>query len=151
MDLSKIRSEFTHKTPKRLGRGSGSGWGKTAGRGNKGAGSRSGKKVPYVGFAGGNIPYIRKLPKRGFNAFRPKEYQIVNLGDIQSRVKDTKEIDPKTLYALNLIKDSDKPVKILAALKEKLSLKITFKADSFSQKAKKLIEEAGGKAECLTR
>jgi large subunit ribosomal protein L15 len=151
MDLSKIRTKFTHKTPKRLGRGSGSGWGKTAGRGNKGAGARSGKKVPYVGFAGGNIPYLRKLPKRGFNALSHKEYQIVNLGDIQGRIKDTKEIDPKILQTLNLIKDSDKPVKILADLKGELSLKATFKADSFSQKAKQLIEKAGGKVECLTR
>lgn len=151
MDLSSLRIKFARTVGKRLGRGSGSGWGKTSGRGHKGAGSRSGKKVPYVGFAGGNVPFLRKLPKRGFNAFRPKDYQIVNLGEIQTKIKDTKEIDPQILFNAHLIKNVNKPVKVLADIDGKFLLKASFKADRFSQKAKQLIEAAGGKIECLTR
>lgn len=151
MDLSKVRTNNKRKTPKRLGRGSGSGWGKTAGRGNKGAGQRSGTVQPYVGFNGGNVPYARKIPKRGFNTYKKDVFQVVNLGDIQEKIKDIKEIDIKVLKEARLINDAEKPVKILADIKEKLSLKATFKADSFSAKAKKAIEDAGGKAECLKR
>jgi large subunit ribosomal protein L15 len=151
MDLSKLKPRVKAKTTKRLGRGSGSGWGKTSGRGHKGAGARSGKVLPYIGFAGGNIPYLRKIPKRGFNAPKSKDYQIVNLGDIQERLKDINTIDPKALQDCRLIKDENKPVKILAAVLEKFSLKANFKADSFSAKAKELIEAAGGKIECLAR
>ena len=63
-----VRPKQAKKQTKRLGRGSGSGWGGTSGRGNKGAGSRSGKTVPYIGHCGGNIPYTRKIPKRGFTS-----------------------------------------------------------------------------------
>jgi large subunit ribosomal protein L15 len=151
MELSKITLRTKKKTGKRLGRGSGSGWGKTAGRGNKGAGSRSGNVWPYVGFNGGNIPYARKMPKRGFNIYSKEAFQVVNLGDIQERIKDTKEINPETLMTAKLIKDANLPVKILADVKNKFTVKATFKADKFSEKAKKIIEEAGGKAECLKR
>lgn len=151
MDLSKIAVKTKRKTTKRLGRGSGSGWGKTAGRGNKGAGSRSGNVWPYVGFNGGNIPYARKMPKRGFNSYDKCVFQVVNLKDIQDKVKDVKEIDPQVLETASLIKDAKLPVKILADLKGKFALKAIFKADRFSDKAKKIIEESGGKAECLKR
>jgi large subunit ribosomal protein L15 len=151
MDLSKIKVKFNRKTSKRLGRGTGSGWGKTSGRGNKGAGSRSGKVLPYLGFAGGNIPYLRKLPKRGFTSRKTITWQIVNLSDIQSRMADAKEIDPNTLEAHGLIKDADKPVKILGNIEGKLAPKLIIKADSFSKKAKELIEAQGAKAECLKR
>ncbi|MDP2923926.1 MAG: 50S ribosomal protein L15 [Candidatus Omnitrophota bacterium] len=151
MNLSQIRTKVKRKSTKRLGRGTGSGWGKTAGRGNKGAGSRKGKVLPYIGFAGGNIPFLRKIPKRGFNALNHKEYQVVNLGDIQDKIKDVTEVDPKTLEVFHLIRDANKPVKVLANIKGKLSLKAIFKVDSFSVKAKELIEAAGGKIECLAR
>lgn len=150
MELVKLVVRTKRKTTKRLGRGSGSGWGKTAGRGNKGAGSRSGKVLPYVGFNGGNIPFLRKIPKRGFTSHF-EVYQVTNLGDIARRIKDAKEIDPAVLLAARLIKDEKKPIKILAHTKDEFTLKATFKADSFSAKAKALIEKAGGKIECLKR
>jgi len=148
MELSNIKVKVKNKKPKRLGRGTGSGWGKTAGRGNKGAGQRSGKKLPYAGFRGGNLPYLRVIPKRGFTPPRGTKYQVVNLGDIQAKAKDSKEITPEILKKLNLIKDDKKPVKILGGAAQKLTLKALFKADRFSSGAKKMIEEAGGKAEC---
>lgn len=146
MDISKIKVKDKTKTSKRLGRGSGSGWGGTSGRGNKGAGQRSGKKLPYVGFNGGNIPFFRKIPKRGFNPINKKDYQIVNLQDILGKIEGEKEIDPQILKRLNLIKNDKKPVKILGNIKGDLSLKAVFKADKFSIRAKELIEQAGGKA-----
>jgi large subunit ribosomal protein L15 len=103
MDLSSLRPKVKNKKPKRLGRGVGSGCGKTAGRGHKGAGQRAGKKSPYEGFAGGNIPYLRRIPKRGFNPPRKKEYQIVNLEDVQRKIKDVEVIDPVVLKKVNLI------------------------------------------------
>jgi len=151
MDLSKINLKTKKKTGKRLGRGSGSGWGKTASRGNKGSGSRSGNVWPYVGFNGGNIPYARKMPKRGFNIYSKEIFQLVNLSDIQEKMKNAKEVDPQTLKAARLIKDADLPIKILADVKDKFAIKATFKADKFSDKAKKIIEEAGGEAQCLKR
>lgn len=151
MDLAKIIIKNKNKKPKRLGRGTGSGTGKTAGRGNKGAGQRSGKKLPYIGFSGGNIPYLRKIPKRGFHSPVRKEFQIVNLKDINKRLKNENEVNPQNLKSANLVKDENKPIKILADIKENLSIKATFKADKFSLRAKKLIEDSGGKTECLKR
>lgn len=151
MELSDLRPKVKNKTPKRLGRGSGSGWGKTAGRGNKGAGQRKGKKLPYEGFRGGNLPLMRLIPKRGFTPPKKHNYQIVNLKDIQKNIDDVAEITPAILKQLKLIKDENKPVKILATLTGAFSCKIAVKADRFSQKAKELIENAGGKAECLKR
>ncbi|NQT28615.1 MAG: 50S ribosomal protein L15 [Candidatus Omnitrophica bacterium] len=139
------------KKPKRLGRGPGSGTGKTAGRGHKGAGQRSGKKLPYIGFRGGNLPLARTLPKRGFTPPRKVEYQIVNLGEIQKRAKGTEEINPTVLKKLGLIQDEKKPVKVLAKIEGKLSKKLIIKVDKFSAKAKEFVEAAGGSIECLTR
>jgi large subunit ribosomal protein L15 len=152
MDLSGIRRiGRKKKKPKRLGRGSGSGSGQTSGRGDKGAGQRSGKTLPYAGFRGGNLPLVRTLPKRGFTPLKRVEYQIVNLRDIEKQAKGAEEVDPKLLKKLNLVKDEKKPIKILAAGDGDFSKKILFKADKFSAKAKELIEAAGGSVECLVR
>jgi large subunit ribosomal protein L15 len=151
MHIGQLKPRVKRKDTKRLGRGSGSGWGKTAGRGNKGAGSRSGKVTPYIGIRGGNLPFFRRIPKRGFNAFRPVEYQIVNLGDIQERAGSLQAINGQALVDIHLIKDADRPIKILAKNGLKLSLKATFTADKFSAKAKELIEKIGGKAEVLVK
>jgi large subunit ribosomal protein L15 len=154
MDLSKLEIKIKSKKPKRVGRGPGSGRGKTSGRGHKGAGQRAGKRLPYPGFRGGNLPYLRRIPKRGFNPPRRKEYQIVNLKDIQDKIKDNKDIsviEPQILKKFNLIKDENKPIKILGEVKEGFNIKVLFKVDKFSSKAKKIIEEAGGKVECLKR
>ncbi|MBD3246791.1 MAG: 50S ribosomal protein L15 [Candidatus Omnitrophica bacterium] len=150
MNLSDL-GKHTMRTRKRVGRGTGSGRGKTSGRGNNGSGQRKGKKIPYLGFKGGNLPYYRKIPKRGFTSPCPRIYEIVNLKDIARAVPDEKEITPETLKTANLIKNTRTPVKILAATAGKYSCKATVKADAFSSKAKTLIEQAGGKAECLKR
>lgn len=151
MNLSNLRPSQKRKTTKRLGRGPGSGWGKTAGRGHKGAGQRSGKKLPYLGFKGGNLPLARKIPKRGFTSHQKRNYQIVNLGSIQERIKKENEINPTILKQLNLIKNENNLVKILADIKGSFDCKLVIKADKFSSKAKELIEKAGGIAECLSR
>ena len=150
MDLSTLTTKLT-KIGKRMGRGTGSGWGKTAGRGSNGAGQRSGKKLPYIGFNGGNIPYVRKLPKRGFNMYKQEVYQVVNLKDIQEKLKGISTIDPKALKEAKLLRSDTKPLKILANLEDAFSLKATFKADKFSRGAKKAIENAGGTVEYLNR
>lgn len=151
MDLSKLKPKVKNKKPKRLGRGRGSGTGKTAGRGHKGAGQRKGKKLPYAGFRGGNLAYYRKLPKRGFTSPYRKDYQIVNLGDIEKKIKNTAQIDPKILKESNFIKSEKKLIKILAGGADKFSFKADFKADKFSLRAKELIETAGGKVEYIER
>ena len=140
-----------NKKSKRVGRGPGSGRGMRSGRGDKGAGQRSGKTLPYAGFNGGNVPYFRKIPKRGFTPPSRKEYQIVNLKDIAQRLGTASEVTPQQLKAKNLIKDDKKLVKILADGGDKFSLKATVKANKFSAKAKELIEKAGGTAECLAQ
>lgn len=151
MELVNIKPKIKNKRPKRVGRGSGSGSGKTSGRGHKGAGQRKGKYLPYPGFRGGNLPYLRIIPKRGFNPYRRVEYQEVNLKDIQKKIKDVKEVTPEILENLNLVKNQKKPIKILADIKGDFKYKAIFKVDKFSRKAKELIEKAGGKAECLSR
>jgi large subunit ribosomal protein L15 len=148
MDLSKIKLNTKNKSPKRVGRGPGSGHGKTSGRGHRGSGQRKGRMF-YIGFGGGNVPYLRKIPKRGFNPKRRVEYQIVNLEDIVKRLSKITEITPKELREANLIKDEKKPVKILAKLKGKFSKSYLVKVHKFSKKAKEIIEEAGGRVECL--
>jgi len=151
MSLANLKLPVKNKKGKRLGRGTGSGTGKTAGRGHKGAGQRAGKKTPYAGFRGGNLPLARVLPKRGFTPLKRKEYQIVNLSDIERKLKAGEKVNPEVLKKLNLIKDDKKLIKILAKTDGKFTKKLFFKANKFSAKAKELIEAAGGKIECLAR
>lgn len=148
MNLSQVSDHIKKKKPKRVGRGVGSGHGKTSTRGHKGVGQRKGRKH-YIGHQGGNVPYLRKIPKRGFKSRRPKEYQIVNLEEVVEKLKDKKTITPQELKTANLIKDEKKLVKILANLKSDFSQNSIFKAHKFSRKAKEIIEKAGGKVECL--
>jgi len=149
MNLSNIGIQGRRKS-KRVGRGTGSGKGKTSGRGHKGAGQRKGKKLPYAGFRGGSLPYARVIPKRGFTSPCKKEYQIVNLSDIQEKVKGINDITPEILKKNKLINSRYRLIKILAA-KIPFTEKLTIKADKFSKKAKESIEAAGGIAECLSR
>lgn len=128
-----------HKRKKIVGRGSGSGHGKTSGRGSKGQGSRAGRDF-YPGFEGGQMPLIRKIPKRGFRNRRPIRYQIVNLRDL-GRVDDNL-ITPEVLEKSRLIKDKDKPVKILG--QGAIDKPITVKGLSLSSGAKTKIQQAGG-------
>ncbi len=130
---------------KRLGRGEGSGTGDTAGRGHKGAKSRSGYSRK-IGFEGGQMPLQRRIPKFGFNNMNRKVYKPVNLSDLQNLVDENKikdSIDVETFQSLGLIKKNDL-VKILA--KGDLNSKLTVKAHKFSKTAKEAIEKAGGEA-----
>ncbi len=151
MDLSQVKAVTKNKKTKRRGRGTGSGLGKTSGRGHKGAGQRKGKKLPYIGFAGGNLPFLRHFPKRGFNSARAKDYQIVNLARIQEAAKDYSELTPEVMENLNLIKDKSKLIKVLANVKGEFSLKLKIKADKISKKAKEILEASGGSWECSKR
>ena len=143
MDLGTLKpAQGSIGNTKRIGRGNGSGQGRTAGKGHKGYQSRSGTKNRFH-FEGGQTPLMRRLPKRGFSnyGFR-KEVQIVNLERIVSL--DVEKIDVDILYARGVIKKTDIPVKILGNGDIKSPLEIT--ADMFSKTAVEKLENAGGKA-----
>ncbi len=134
---------------KRKGRGIGSGRGKTSGRGHKGAKSRSGGGTYTPGFEGGQMPFIRRVPKRGFtNKFR-REISIVNIATLQKAdlVEEGMVIDKDFLIANRILRKKRLPFKVLG--KGKLRKAITVKANSFSASARKSIEEAGGKVELV--
>ena len=129
------------KNPKRVGRGHGSGLGKSAGRGDKGAGQRSGfKRRPW--FEGGQMPLARRLPRRGFTNIFKKEFQIVNLnalGDL-----GIEKIDAQIMFQKGLVRSALKPIKILGD--GELNMKLEVTASAFSTSAKEKIEKAGGTA-----
>ncbi len=130
------------KSKKRIGRGHGSGLGKTSGRGHKGAGQRSGnKKRPW--FEGGQMPLARRVPRRGFTNIFKEKFQIVNMSSL-SNIKDNKEIDSSVLFKNGLIRSPLKPVKILGH--GKFSFKVTIFATAFSKNARQKIEKSGGQA-----
>jgi large subunit ribosomal protein L15 len=134
------------KKRKRVGRGDGSGHGKTSGRGHKGQGARSGGNV-QPGFEGGQMPLQRRLPKRGFhNPFRI-EMSVVNLGQLESLPAGT-EVTPETLSEQGLVTGKNRRIKILGD--GTLSKALTVKAHGFSATAKEKIEAAGGKTELIT-
>ena len=132
----------THKR-KRLGRGPGSGLGKTAGRGHKGYFSRSGSKH-RAWFEGGQMPIQRRVPKRGFTNIFRVEYQPVNVGQLE-RIPDGVDVTPETLFEHGLVRKRNRPVKLLGdgAIERALTVKV----DKCSAKARELIENAGGKVE----
>ncbi len=129
------------KNRKRVGRGAGSGLGKSSGRGDKGAQQRSGfKRRPW--FEGGQMALARRLPKRGFTNLFRKEFQIVNIEAIENLGLDT--VDAQILADNGLVRSALKPIKILA--NGELKLKVTVTASAFSESAKEQIEQAGGTA-----
>ncbi len=129
------------KNRKRVGRGHGSGLGKSAGRGDKGAQQRSGfKRRPW--FEGGQMALARRLPRRGFTNIFRKESQIVNLEAIESLGLDT--VDAQILADNGLVRSALKPIKILGD--GELKSKVTITASAFSTSAKEQIEKAGGTA-----
>ncbi|HEX9136120.1 MAG TPA: 50S ribosomal protein L15 [Nitrospirota bacterium] len=133
------------KKSKRVGRGVGSGSGKTAGKGHKGQKARSGG-VKGAGFEGGQMPLQRRIPKRGFaNIFR-KEYAIVNLSDLD-KIDGSDPVTPEILMQKGLIKDLKSGVKILGM--GELKSKLTVRAHKFSKSAIDKIQAAGGKAEVI--
>ena len=145
MNLSDLNAIPIKRNPKkRLGRGIGSGTGKTSGRGMKGQKSRSGYSRK-VGFEGGQMPLYRRLPKKGFtNALFRVSYDIVNTGQLNS-FADGAKIDIEVLKAAGLVKKNAERVKVLA--KGALSKKLHIEAARYSVTAKQMIEAAGGQAE----
>lgn len=136
----------SRRTHKRVGRGPGSGTGKTAGRGVKGQGKRSaGRETPFH-FEGGQMPISRRLPKRGFHNPFGKTYRIVNVGAL-SVFGDGATVDAEQLEARGLIKHGKQPVKLLAEGDAPSNL--TVKVHKASASARKKIEDAGGKVEDL--
>jgi large subunit ribosomal protein L15 len=131
---------------KRRGRGTGSGNGKTAGRGHKGAGSRSGTKKKLY-FEGGQTPLTRRIPKRGFVSVFKKSFQIVNLSDIFRIDPLDKEVTAEWLCENGLIRSAAEPIKILGD--GDCAKSIVVKAHSFSKSAREKIEKAKGKAEVV--
>lgn len=133
------------KERKRIGRGTSSGTGKTAGRGHKGQNSRSGGGV-RPGFEGGQNPLYRRLPKRGFVNPTRKEYAIVNIEELNNFAENT-EVTPELLKEQGIIKDTKSGIKILG--NGDVTVKLTVKANKFSQSAVEKIEAAGGKTEVI--
>ena len=130
---------------KRKGRGTGTGNGKTAGRGHKGQKARSGGKV-RVGFEGGQMPLVRRVPKRGFNNIFAQPLTAINL-TVLNRFEDGAVVDAAALIEAGVISNCPYGLKVLA--NGNLTKKITVKAAAFSESAKEKIEQAGGKAEVV--
>ncbi|HOD02606.1 MAG: 50S ribosomal protein L15 [Firmicutes bacterium ADurb.Bin300] len=136
----------SRKSVKRVGRGSGSGWGKTAGKGHKGQKSRSGKGM-RPGFEGGQMPLQRRLPKRGFVNIFGKEFAVVNISALEKTFEDGAIIDTDALLSSGLIKKTLDGVKVLA--NGELTKKFTVRVNAYSETAKNKIEAVGGKAEVV--
>jgi large subunit ribosomal protein L15 len=130
-----------NKKTKRLGRGPGSGQGKTAGRGHKGQGSRAGKSFP-AHFEGGHSPLIRRVPKRGFNNAFGRTVESINVGELDKLFNDGDVVDGETLKAKNQCKGRYDALKILG--NGELTKKLTITAHMFSQSALEKISKAGG-------
>ena len=131
-------------SPKRLGRGTGSGLGKTSGKGHKGQWARSGGGV-RIGFEGGQMPLTRRLPKRGFTNNWRKEYSVINIGDLEC-FDNGATVTPELIFEMGLAADKGNAgLKVLSD--GTLTKQLTVKAHKFSKSAIANIEKAGGKAE----
>jgi large subunit ribosomal protein L15 len=145
MNLSNLRApRKANENKKRVGRGMGSGMGKTSTRGHKGQGSRSGSSL-MRGFEGGQMPLHRRLPKRGFTNIFKTEYEIVNLERLAAI--DEKEITPDVLRKAGVVNGKNALVKVLGH--GDLSKAVTVHAHKFSKSAQEKIEKAGGKVQVL--
>ncbi|MBE0449991.1 MAG: 50S ribosomal protein L15 [Clostridia bacterium] len=146
MRLHDLRpAEGSTKSKKRVGRGTGSGLGTTAGRGMNGQNSRSGGGV-RPGFEGGQMPLFRRIPKRGFNNKFKKQWTIVNV-ELLNDFEDGTEITPDVLLQTGVVSKIEYGIKILGD--GELNKKLTVKANKFTQSAISKIEAAGGKAEVI--
>ena len=142
MNISDVnRGIKKNKSRKRIGRGIGSGHGKTSGRGHKGAGSRNGTST-RVTFTGGNMPLVQRIPKRGFNNRWALTVAVVNLGQIDEAFAQGEEVTPESLDAKNIARGRFDVLKVLGDGELKKKLKIS--AHRFSASAKEKIEKAGG-------
>lgn len=155
MDLTNLKiAKGSRHLPKRVGQGIGSGMGKTSTRGQKGQGARQGRKVP-VGFEGGQLPLYRRLPKHGFTNYGRVEYTIVKLSDLEGF--DTGiEVNDTTLMLAGLIRNLNKPVKIVGDVKDEngntveLTKVLNVKVQGFTKSAKAAIEKVGGTTEIVS-
>ena len=136
----------SNKEVKRVGRGHGSGWGKTAGKGHKGQKARSGGGV-RPGFEGGQMPLQRRVPKRGFNNIFAKNVVAINLSVLNRKFEDGATVDVEALVNAGVIKNGFDAVKVLG--NGKIDKKLTVKVSAFSESAKAAIEAAGGKTEVI--
>jgi large subunit ribosomal protein L15 len=132
---------------KRVGRGPGSGTGKTAGRGHKGQKSRSGYSRRY-GFEGGQMPLVRRIPKRGFTNIFRVEFQVVNFRDLERVFSEGDTVSPESLIEKGLVRGGKRLIKVLAD--GDLSKKLIVRAHKFSGSARAGIEKAGGSCEVVT-
>ena len=147
MNLNDVhRGIQKHKKRKRIGRGPGSGHGKTSGRGSKGQRSRAGFSV-HPTFEGGQMPLVRRIPKRGFNNRWALSVAIVNVGDLEERFQADDVVDPDTLRAKDLAKGRFDVLKILGD--GQLTKKLKVSAHRFSKSAREKIEQAGGQVVVL--
>ena len=146
MNLSELKpaAGSTHSANFRVGRGHGSGNGKTAGKGNKGQKARSGS--PRPGFEGGQMPLYRRIPKRGFTCINHKDIVAINVS-VLDRFEDGAEVTVDTLVECGIVKNPRDGVKILG--NGELTKKLTVKANAFSKSAAEKIEALGGKAEVI--
>ena len=144
MNLNDIhRGVHTAKPRKRLGRGIGSGQGKTAGRGHKGQHSRNGVSFLPI-FQGGTMPLVRRIPKRGFNNRWAKAVMVVNVGELNDAFESGAEVTPESLAAANLVKGRYDELKVLGD--GEISKKLKVSAHRFSKTAQEKIAKAGGEA-----
>ena len=147
MKLENLISTPERKVTKRVGRGPGSGMGKTSTRGQKGQKSRSGASIP-VWFQGGQSPLYRRLPKRGFNNKRfETKYATINVGELNKLFNDGDVITPEVLKERGIVKKQLSGIKVLST--GVIDKKLTIKAQRFSSAAVSKIENAGGKAEVI--
>ena len=146
MNLNEMKyNDGARRSTKRLGRGPGSGQGKTAGKGHKGQNARSGGGVA-IGFEGGQTPIYKTLPKRGFTNFTRRVYAPVNL-DTLNKFEDGATVTPELLHESGIVKKTYNGIKILGG--GKLEKKLTVKCHKISNSAKEAIEKAGGSVEVL--
>lgn len=140
-------TEGSRKSGWRIGRGQGSGNGKTAGKGSKGQNARSGGGVA-IGFEGGQTPLYRRLPKRGFTNYTRKEYAIVSVSQLNA-FEDGAIVDAQALLDAKIIKKTLCGVKVLGPKGDALTKKLTVKVSKVSKSAQESIENAGGKVEVI--
>ena len=146
MNLHEMKyNEGARHTTKRLGRGQGSGHGKTAGKGHKGQNARSGGGVA-IGFEGGQTPFFKSMPKRGFTNFNRVEYAVVNLSDL-NRFEDGTTVTPELLKQAGIVKKQLDGIKVLG--NGKLEKKVNVTCNKISKPAQAAIEKAGGKVEVI--
>lgn len=148
MELNNLKiAEGSRHLPKKVGRGLGSGMGKTSTRGQKGQGARQGRKVP-IGFEGGQLPLYRRVPKHGFVNYGRIEYTIVKLSDLEDCFAEGTVINDTALVCSGLVRNLNKPVKILG--NGKLTKKLDITVQAYTKSAKSAIEAVGGTASIET-